>query len=235
MDRVESTQDEAGKRLRGEIPGVSPRLILTHEQTAGRGRFGREWVGERGSSLAMSFILLEHSGHPRPWVLGMAAACAVAGVLHCRVRWPNDLFLEGKKLGGILTEIMRDKDANEVPVLGIGVNLNQTSFPAALAETATSLAIQRPGDYDAIEIAMRIVEAFNRMPEPEDFAALAAIWMMFDETPGKKFKLPEGDEAVAIGIGPHGELICSVKGESRAIYAAEAILDRAEMPTPTVS
>src|SRR6185436_2300473 len=139
-----------------------PRLILTHEQTAGRGRFGRQWIGERGASLAMSFILPEHSGHPRPWVLGMAAACAAAGVLHCRVRWPNDLFLEGKKLGGILTELMRDKDGKEVPVIGIGVNLNQTAFPSDLADTATSLAMQRTGNYDSIEIAMKIVEAFNR-------------------------------------------------------------------------
>lgn len=182
----------------------------------------------------MSLILPEQAGHPRPWVLGMAAACAAAGVLHCRVRWPNDLLLEGKKLGGILTELLRDRDGREVPVIGIGVNLNQTSFPAEISETATSLAMQRPGNYDSIEIAMKIVEAFNRMPEPDDWPSLAAIWMMFDETPGKKFRLPEGDEAVAIGIGPHGELICSVKGESKAVYAADAILERAPA-TPVTS
>lgn len=225
LDRVESTQDEAAKRLRGEIPGALPRLILTHEQAAGRGRFGREWIGERGASLALSLILPEQAGHPRPWLLGMAAACAAAGVLHCRVRWPNDLFLEGKKLGGILTELIRDKNGNEVPVIGIGVNLNQTSFPSAIQETATSLNMRRAGHYDAIEIAMKIAEAFNRMPDPENFNGLAAIWMMFDDTPGKRYKLPEGDEAVAIGLGPHGELICSVQGESKAVYAADAILE----------
>jgi BirA family biotin operon repressor/biotin-[acetyl-CoA-carboxylase] ligase len=223
LDSVASTQDEAAKRLRGETRGPLPKLIFAHEQLSGRGRFGREWSSPRGESLSMSLILTEEANHPRPWVLGMAAACAAASVLHCRVQWPNDLYLNGKKLGGILTEIVKDAEGRDVPVLGIGVNLNQRAFPPEL-EGATSLAMHAPDSYDAVEVALKIVSALGEMPPAEDWPALAAIWMLFDQTAGKRYRLPTGETGTALGIGPHGELICAVEGETKAVMAAEAIL-----------
>lgn len=217
FESVESTQDEAAKLLRA---GASvPRAILALTQTKGRGRFGREWQSPAGESLSMSLFLSKAKGHPRPWLLGMSLACAAAGVLHARVRWPNDLFLDGKKLGGILTELVEG-----VPVLGIGVNLNQTAFPAELSEIATSLALHRPGDYDPHALAKKILARFDGLAVPQDWADLAPVWSLYDDTPGKHFRLASGETATAIGIGPHGELLCSVDGESRTVMAAEAIL-----------
>jgi len=217
LDAVGSTQDEAAALLRAGSP--CPRVILARSQTQGRGRLGREWHSPPEASLAMSMILSERKDHPRPWLLGMALACAAAGVFHAKVRWPNDLFLDGKKLGGILTELVEG-----VPVIGIGVNLNQTTFPAELSEIATSLALHRPGVCEPRAAAEKVLARFEAIPVPADWSDLSPVWSLYDDTPGKRFRLPSGEVAVAVGVGPHGELLCSVEGESRIVMAAEAIL-----------
>lgn len=217
LDSVRNTQDFAADLVRRGI--VEDKLILAREQTAGKGRFDRRWSSPAGESLSMSAILVSAKGHGRPWLFGMAMACAAAGVVHCRVRWPNDLYLDGRKLGGVLTEIVEG-----IPVVGLGLNLLQKSFPPDLADRAISLYQHRQGAYDPIEIASRIVTAFNRSPELHDWADLAPIWDMFDDTPGKLYRLPDETEAKAMGIGPHGELLCTVNGEARIVMAAEALL-----------
>lgn len=219
LESVDSTQDYATKCIRKELPGPVPGVILAAHQTAGRGRLGRNWHSEPGSSLAMSVVLDGYAGDARPWLLGMAMACAAAGVLHCRLRWPNDLFLEGKKLGGILTEIVEG-----IPVLGIGVNLNHDGFPAEIEQIATSLTMHRKGPFRPKEFADRILSRFEKIERPQNWADLAPTWDLFDDTPGKHYRLQSGEEAIAVGIGPHGELLCSVHGESRTVMAAEAIL-----------
>lgn len=224
LEVVDSTQDEAVRLLRADEP---VRYVFARSQTKGRGRFGREWYSPPGDSLALSIVLPEARQHPRPWLLGMALACAAAGVIHGRVRWPNDLYLDGKKVGGILTEVI-----DGIPLLGIGVNLNQTEFSPDIAEHATSLRLHRDGVYDPRAIAESIVARFEAPPLPEDWAELAPIWSLFDDTPGKRFRLPDGETAIAVGIGPHGELLCSVDGETKTVLAAEAIMANAgEMPS----
>ncbi|HRK21169.1 MAG TPA: biotin--[acetyl-CoA-carboxylase] ligase [Fimbriimonadaceae bacterium] len=218
LETVDSTQDEAARLLRAGASPLPP-VILAKAQTKGRGRFGREWFSPPGDSLSLSLILSEAKGHPQPWLLGMALACAAAGVIHGRVRWPNDVFLDGKKVGGILPELIEG-----VPVLGIGLNLNQMEFPPEIAATATSLALHRPGLYEAKAVAQKILARFFAAPLPQDWPALAPVWALFDDTAGKHFRLPTGEEAIAVGLGPHGELLCSVDGESRTVMAADAIL-----------
>lgn len=216
LDSVDSTQDHAIRLLR-EGTMTSP-VVLAHEQTAGKGRLGRSWDSPRGESLALSVVLAEHKDHSRPWLLGMAMACAAAAALHCRLRWPNDLYLGGKKLGGILTEVVQG-----IPVIGIGVNLGQKEFPSEIASKAISLVQHRDGPYDALAIGSKILAQFNRTPPLHDWADLAPVWDMFDDTLGKNYLLPSGDEAKAIGIGPHGELLCTANGEARTVLAAGAI------------
>lgn len=153
----------------------------------------------------------------------MSVALATAGVLHCQLRWPNDLTAVGKKLGGILTEMVLDADGRRVPVVGVGINLNQVSFPPDLEEIATSAHLAHGGTYDALTIAKKIVDRLAILPEPASWGALSQIWDLFDATPGKRFRLTTGEEAVALGIGSEGQLLCSVNGESQSVLAAEAI------------
>lgn len=220
FDEVVSTQAVAAERL---VHGDPVGVVFTGNQTSGRGRFGREWFSQKGDSLTMSLVFREYADHPAPYLIGMAVACAAAAVLHCELAWPNDLVFGGKKIGGVLTELLPDEHGRRVPVVGIGVNLNQKAFPPEIADRATSLALYRGGEYCPEKIGQSIVHRLANLPEPNSWNDLKEIWMLFDHTPGKTYKLPDGSEAIAIGVGPEGRLICSVHGESTSVLAAEAI------------
>lgn len=215
-----STQHLAAEYL---AEGANIGVVFAHEQTAGKGRLGRTWLSKEGDSLTFSLIFRAYADHPQPHLIGMACALAAAGVLRCQLRWPNDLVIGELKLGGILTELLRDDCGRLVPVVGIGVNLNQAEFPPEIAGFATSLALARGGYHDPQLIGHRIVERLGLLPEPTGWSELAPIWDLFDFTPGKRYKLPSGEEALALGIGSDGQLLCSVDGESRSILAAEAL------------
>lgn len=220
LDEVESTQDIAAEILTSGWPVGG---VIARDQTKGRGRFGRVWKSQPGDSLTMSLIFRDYADHPKPYLVGMAVAIAAAGVLHGQLRWPNDLTESGLKLGGILTEMIIDVTGRRVPVVGVGINLNQREFPEEIAHLATSAALVHGGSYDAVHIAKKIVDRLESLPEPTGWDVLAPIWNLFDATPGKRFRLMSGEEAVALGIGSEGQLLCSVDGESQAVMAADAI------------
>lgn len=220
VDEVPSTQTVVAEGVRA---GNGPGAVLALHQTEGRGRFDRVWLSEPGASLNLSMAMRGYADHPEPWLVGMALAIAAAGALHCRLRWPNDLSLDGRKLGGILTEIVEDPQGRRIPVVGIGVNLNQRSFPAEIADRAISLVQHREGTYAARSVADAILARLEDMPEPTEWRALETAWCLFDDTSGKRYTLPDGREAVGLGVGPHGELLCAVDGESLTVMAGDAL------------
>lgn len=198
--------------------------IMARHQTSGRGRLDRNWHSTEGESLTLSLAVPGAANHPQPWLVAMAVACAAAAAVHARVQWPNDLVLSGKKLGGILTEIRTDHLGNRVPVIGIGLNLNQTAFPDEITDRATSLHLnQRGGPFEPETIAHQIVDRIALLPEITAWADLQSMWMLLDVTPGKRYALPSGETAIGIGIGSSGELICSVDGETQVVLAADAL------------
>ncbi|MBC8066103.1 MAG: hypothetical protein H7Y17_14820, partial [Chlorobia bacterium] len=140
------------------------------------------------------------------------------------------LVFGDKKLGGILTELLPDEQGLRVPVVGIGINLNQKSFLSDIADRATSLAMYRGGQYEAEAIGKSIVSRISLLPEPTAWDDLKPVWMLFDHTPGKSYKLPDGSEGIALGVGPDGRLICAVNGESTSVLAAEAIFGATGAP-----
>jgi BirA family biotin operon repressor/biotin-[acetyl-CoA-carboxylase] ligase len=112
--------------------------------------------------------------------------------------------------------------------VGLGVNLNQTAFPPEIAERATSLNLVHGGQHDAVDVAKRITARLEMLPEPNNWSDLEIVWDVFDATPGKRYRLQDGCEAIAIGIGPNGQLLCSVDGDPRTVFAADAIFGKRE-------
>lgn len=222
VDEVLSTQDLAINAVKEGGGGV----FFAKHQTMGRGRLGREWLSSAGESLTMSIAFTDYPDHPQPYMIGMTVAVACAAVLHCELAWPNDLVSGARKLGGVLTEMAVNDLGERVAIVGIGINLNQKKFPLEIAEFATSMALDRGGSYDPREIGEKIIGRFGNLPEPSTWAALAPVWSLFDHTPGKRYRTPAGDEAIALGIGPEGQLMCSVHGETTSIMAAEAIFGK---------
>lgn len=132
VDEVGSTQDLA----REVEPGTAVTAI---RQRAGRGRLGRAWADTGSDGLAVTFALPSAAGAD-PWLAiasALAAARAIDAVagLTVAIKWPNDLVLGGRKLGGILIE-----RTDRATLVGIGINVGQAEFPAELAPIATSLA-----------------------------------------------------------------------------------------------
>ncbi|ATB38404.1 bifunctional biotin--[acetyl-CoA-carboxylase] synthetase/biotin operon repressor [Cystobacter fuscus] len=122
-------------------------VVITEQQTAGKGRRGRVWTSPPGVNLYFSAILRPELPPQRASELTLVAAVALAETLReqdadARIKWPNDVQLDGRKVAGILTELSADPDQVHFVVLGVGVNLNSgpEDFPPELAETATSLS-----------------------------------------------------------------------------------------------
>jgi BirA family biotin operon repressor/biotin-[acetyl-CoA-carboxylase] ligase len=152
-----STNDRLKEEARAGAPEWT--LVLADEQTAGRGRQGREWTSPRGN-LYLSVLLRPAFG--RPGLIPLMAAVAVAEALaeegiEARVKWPNDVQAGGRKLAGILSESTSVSSAPlEWVVVGIGVNL--VSAPAELAATATSVAAESGGQApETVEAAAGIL------------------------------------------------------------------------------
>ena len=122
---------------------------LAAEQTAGRGRRGASWASARGEGLYMSVVLLPHAPALHPAALTMAGGLAVfrallaVGAARARLKWPNDVLVEGAKLAGVLVETRGLDVARPQYVVGFGVNVRQRSFaPELVAERpVTSLVL----------------------------------------------------------------------------------------------
>ncbi|MFR4008176.1 MAG: biotin--[acetyl-CoA-carboxylase] ligase [Christensenellales bacterium] len=143
FDSVDST-NEVAKRLaaKGE---TNKTVVVSEEQTAGKGRLNRDWVSKKGANLMFS-ILLRPDFRPQdaskvPIIAAVAVAQSLRNFakLDAKVKWPNDVLVDGKKLCGIRCEMASDFDRIEYLVVGIGVNVNQVVFPRDIAEKATSV------------------------------------------------------------------------------------------------
>ncbi len=220
LDSVDSTQTEAGARLSEDD---CPDIVLARDQRMGRGRLGRKWMSQPGQSLTMSVILRAYPNLKEPWLIGMLTALVVAETVDCNIQWPNDLVVEGQKLGGVLTELHRAPGGGLIPIIGIGLNLNQKFFPEEVAPLATSLALVKGGNYEVDCLAQTIIRAMIAAPEPFAWPDIQEAWARRDETKGKVYRAPDGSIVVATAIGPQGQLIGTVDGEPRTVYAAEAL------------
>lgn len=118
-------------------------IITADEQAAGRGRFKRDWVSPKGCNLYVSYVVfvkdLQFSIGNLPQVLAMAACESLLSVAPVGIKWPNDLVIGKKKLGGILCEITQC-DFGHALIVGLGVNINMPkTFFAQIDRPATSL------------------------------------------------------------------------------------------------
>jgi BirA family biotin operon repressor/biotin-[acetyl-CoA-carboxylase] ligase len=143
--------------------------IFAEEQTAGRGRFGRRWAAPKFSSLLFSLALKSASAAVRPEALALAGAAAVAEAiaqtanLPARIRWPNDVLIEGRKVSGVLVEGLGGSDEGRWFVVGIGVNVNLdlAALPAELQKTAGSISQFLGRDADRALLARAILRRLD--------------------------------------------------------------------------
>ena len=238
FSEIDSTNREA--RDRAEKEAIEGTVVIADSQSRGKGRLGRSWESPSGANLYLSIILRPRISLPAAaqitLLAGIAAARALSGVsgLECRIKWPNDIFLRGRKLAGILAE-MEGKGAKvRFIILGIGVNVNwrREDFPVGLRETATSLCAETGKEISRVAVAAGFLHEMEREYSSflrEGFSArLREEWSRLSWVLGKRvtLSLPEGTiSGQALGLDPEGALlVLDGEGKTHRFIAGEVSL-----------
>ena len=198
-------------------------MVTAREQTAGRGRIGRVWTAPEGKALLYSAILrpLDERHLLLPLSVPLAV-CAAAEALRpgseCQVKWPNDVWLEGRKLSGILIEA---KPQDGWAVIGVGLNLTiaPEEFPPDLRQPAVSLFSSRAGSSPSPSTAAKVLSHhLDHWVWAGDDDVLAE-WRRRDGLRGREVAWEDGS-GVADGIDDRGNLIVAVAGGARVSLGA---------------
>lgn len=225
-ESVASTNDEVRNLANaGAADGLT---LLTEQQTAGRGRRGAAWFTEPGESLAFS-ILCRPTESKSLWPrLALAAGIAVAEAVEAHgldagIKWPNDIWISGKKAAGILVEAGPD-----FAVVGIGLNVNPSIFPPEVSAIATSMRIQGERDFSRAEVLGDIIRRFSirRHQIDQDFPELLRALSTRCVLTGQQVTLltPTGmKEGRVEGIGGGGELLLRTTMGLEALIQADEV------------
>ncbi|MEK7950248.1 biotin--[acetyl-CoA-carboxylase] ligase [Luteolibacter soli] len=221
-----STNDDVREAARAGAPAGL--VVVAGRQQSGRGRRGAAWVCPPGEGLAFS-VLLRLTEPKALWPrLSLAAGLAVAEGLDrhgvaAEVKWPNDVWINGKKIAGILVEAGED-----FVVVGIGINVGVTEFPQALEDSATSLALECG---EAPELPLVLASMLERLPVWQakigaDFDELLRRFRERCALTGERVRLTAADGVLvgeAAGIGDGGELLVRTSEGIRRIVQAEEV------------
>ena len=211
--------------------------VLAREQTAGRGRQGREWSSPAGAGLYLSVILRPEIRAAESAGLTLAAAVAVAETLkldfqvECDIKWPNDVLVSGRKICGILVESAVEKDRLQYAVMGIGVNVAQRGFPQAIGNSATSVSLETSRSVTPEEFVRPLLERLQRWYETAVSRPrlVSARWEALSSyARGCAVRVESSDwsiEGVTRGLTDTGALIVELAGgETREIVSGEVSL-----------
>lgn len=214
----------------GEDEGA---VVIAEEQTAGRGRAGRTWISERGTGIYVTLILRPRIAPVQAPLLtmmaGISARAAVANVtgLSLDLKWPNDLLVGGRKVGGILTEMHAEPTLVKFVIVGVGLNVNQDKFPAELAGAATSLRAETGKAQPRMEILVRLLRQFEQDYREFLQDGPATVFARFEEISsyarGKKVRVTTGAESfTGVTAGLSGEGLLRVQREDGGIFTVIA-------------
>jgi BirA family transcriptional regulator, biotin operon repressor / biotin---[acetyl-CoA-carboxylase] ligase len=200
----------------GEPEGA---VILAEEQTAGRGRIGRTWHSERAAGIYVTLLLRPKLAPVQAPLLtimaGLAARTAIEAQtgLSVDLKWPNDLLIGGKKVGGILTEMHAEPGQVRLVIVGLGLNVNQEKFPSELRGVATSLRAETGKLQARLELLVRLLREFesdyNRFLREGPAAVVDRFAAVSSYAQGKRVRVSNGKETftgITAGLAPEGLL-----------------------------
>jgi BirA family biotin operon repressor/biotin-[acetyl-CoA-carboxylase] ligase len=210
-----STQKIAAEYSRNKVnDGL---VIFTEEQTSGKGRADNKWHSKYSESILCSIVLIKNQLNSE--LLSLTCAVAVAEAIgksangEAKIKWPNDIILNGKKVAGILLELKTDGDVNTC-IIGVGINCHQKedSFPVELRPIATSIDIESHSISDRVLVAKRLLTSMDHWLETAAQRSEKVIgqWQSLSIQLGHRVKLIyDGREfsGNCIGIDPEKGLI----------------------------
>jgi len=237
IDQCGSTNELLLERARAGAPHAS--ALVCEQQTAGKGRRGSAWISAPGASL--TFSLLWRFGSVVSALSGLSLAVALActralesqGAAQIKLKWPNDLLFDGRKLGGILVESLQDAGGT-VAIIGIGLNVmvspalrNGVGHPVADLREAGARGTR------AELLAAQLAQLAHLLPrfEKEGFTPLREEWLAHHAWQGRTVRLSSGGrmhaEGETVGVAEDGALLMRVAGVIKRYYSGELSLRQA--------
>jgi BirA family transcriptional regulator, biotin operon repressor / biotin---[acetyl-CoA-carboxylase] ligase len=233
-ESVESTQKIAHRLAHEDAPEGT--VIIAEEQLSGRGRMDRKWHSPKYTGIWMSIILRPNIPLPKaPQLTLLTAAAIVQGIeditgVQPEIKWPNDILINGKKVTGILTELVAEADRINSVIIGIGMNVNQTKedFPVELQEIATSLLLEKGGKVSRADLIKSIfmnLEKLYLLYLEEGFFPIKLLWESYAISIGRKITARTLTHTIvgkAQGITDDGVLIIEDElGKTHHVYSAD--------------
>jgi BirA family biotin operon repressor/biotin-[acetyl-CoA-carboxylase] ligase len=224
---VTSTQTVAFELADGGAPDRT--VVVADTQTAGRGRRGRHWLDEPRASLLASIVVRPRLAIRDLPKLSLATGVAVADALEAvaglavRLKWPNDLVVDERKIAGILLESRIATEA--LVVVGVGVNLDQHRFPRELTGAATSVRIEtgQTVERDAmLEAVLAAFDVWRVRLERDGFAPVRERWLALADTLGRRVTV-DGRVGVAVDLDGDGALVIRDTAGVHHVVAGEVM------------
>jgi len=211
-------------------------VVISEEQTAGKGRLGRTWLANPRENLTFSIILRPALPPEAVNLLPLYVAVSVAQVCQqvartkIECKWPNDLMVNGKKFGGILLEGSVKQNELEYVVVGIGLNVNQTSFSPELQQKATSLRLASGKEINREmlfrEILLRLETDYQTV-KTSGFQSILPSWLSFSSMNGKQISVEQNGSVFSgtvKGLSPDGGLILQTNGAEKTLFAGDVTI-----------
>lgn len=230
--KIGSTNHEAMEAASSGAPEGS--VFVAEQQTAGRGRGGNRWHSARSTGIYCSVLLRPALPPSDALMLSLAAGLAVHSAVQeigprvvPDLKWPNDVMIGGKKFCGILAEMNAEVTRVRYLVIGIGINVNQSSFPADLQPLATSLRLATGTEWSRVELCTALLKSLDREYRNllENSDASNSILRRFQERSssvrGQQVWMEEngGFEGVTEGLDAHGFLQVRTAQGVRTVFS----------------
>lgn len=218
---LESTNIIAKVKASPRVEGINEgTIIIAERQSAGKGRLGRRWFSPVGGIWLSIILYPQLSPSYIPRITLMTAVAIVKAIERCaqikaQIKWPNDILINEKKVGGILTEMSAELDMINWVVVGIGINVNvdHREFPEDIQEKIISLQEFLGKEISRVRLAQILLEEFEKYYERlkrREFSSILKEWKLSSHTLGKKIKINIGEKVVsgeAINVNEEGALI----------------------------
>ncbi len=233
FESIDSTNKKANELACG---GCSHGTLVTADaQEAGIGRRGRSWSSEKGTGIYMSMVLRPEIETNKASMLTLVAAMAVEKAIanvcykaQPMIKWPNDIVLNKKKICGILTELSLKGTEIDFVVVGIGINVSNTSFPEEIAQTASSLALETKQEIDRelliSEVWKQFAVYYEQFLQTKDLSLFKEEYEQALINKEKKVNVldPLGEYiGIAKGVTNTGELIVETENGRRYVSGGE--------------
>ena len=233
---VESTQDIAKQLAAGGADEGT--LVIAEKQSRGRGRMGRQWTSSPGGVYLSLILRPEIKPSEALWfplIAGIAVAQAIRQLvgLQAKLKWPNDIFVGGKKAGGILIEMSAEIDRLDYVIVGMGINVNtrMKDFPQELKKIATSLRNECGQEISSVKLVQAILTILEHWYEDfstSGFERIRQTWKEMSNTIGSLVSVNTREASIkghALDIDHDGALIVqSTDGTPKRIIAGDITL-----------